>query len=398
MDLAAKELGMDPVEIRRKNMIPAGAFPHEQGIIGQDFIALVYDSGNYPATLDKALQMIGYDQFVKQELPRLRAEGKHVGIGVTCFTEGSAVGPYEGARVTVESSGKVSLVTGVGTQGQGHFTSFAQIVADQLGVDVRDVRVVTGDTAQFHWGTGTFASRGATVAGNAVNAAAASVRGKILKHASKALGTPEEELEIVQGQVRVADIPDKSISLSELAISANPMRGSVEPGTEPGLESTQYFGPKFGATGAGTVAMIVEVDPETMLVEVKRFVIAHDCGTVLNPLIVDGQVHGGVSMGIGQSFYEQLVYDENGQLLNASFADYLLPRSTDMPHIEIGHLNTPSPLNPMGSKGVGEAGAIPTPACFAQAVENALADYKLEILETPLSPNRLFELLPAAHH
>jgi len=264
-------------------------------------------------------------------------------------------------------------------------------------VDVRDVRVVTGDTAQFHWGTGTFASRGATVAGNAVNAAAASVRTKILKHASKALGAPEEELEISNGQVRVADIPGKSISLSELALQANPMRGSVEPGTEPGLESTQYFGPKYGATAAGTVAMIVEVDPETMMVEVKRFVIAHDCGTVLNPLIVDGQVHGGVSMGIGQSFYEKLVYDENGQLLNASFADYLLPRSTDMPHVEIGHLSTPSPLNPMGSKGVGEAGAIPTPACFVQAVENALADYKLEILETPLSPNRLFELIQAAN-
>ncbi len=393
MDLAAQELGTDPVEIRRKNMIPAGAFPHEQGIIGQDFAQLIYDSGDYPATLEKARQMIGYDKFVKEEQPRLRAEGKHVGIGVACFTEGTAVGPYEGARVTVESSGKVSLVTGVGTQGQGHFTSFAQIVADQLGVDVRDVRVVTGDTAQFHWGTGTFASRGATVAGNAVNAAAASVRAKILKHASKALGTPEEELEIVKGQVRVADIPEKSISLSELALRANPMRGSVEPGTEPGLESTQYFGPQYGATAAGTVAMIVEVDTDTLLVEVKRYVIAHDCGTVLNPLIVDGQVHGGVSMGIGQSFYEKLVYDENGQLLNASFADYLLPRSTDMPHVEIGHLCTPSPLNPMGSKGVGEAGAIPTPACFVQAVENALADYGLEILETPLSPNRLFELL-----
>jgi len=393
MDLAAQELGMNPVEIRRKNMIPPDAFPHEQGIIGQDFAQLIYDSGDYPATLEKARQMIGYDQFIKEEQPRLRAEGKHVGIGVACFTEGTAVGPYEGARVTVESSGKVALVTGVGTQGQGHFTSFAQIVADQLGVDVRDVRVVTGDTAQFHWGTGTFASRGATVAGNAVNAAAASVRAKILKHASKALGTPEEELEIVQGQVRVADIPEKSISLSELALRANPMRGSVEPGTEPGLESTQYFGPQYGATAAGTVAMIVEVDTDTLLVEVKRFVIAHDCGTVLNPLIVDGQVHGGVSMGIGQSFYEQLVYDEGGQLLNASFADYLLPRSTDMPHIEIGHLCTPSPLNPMGSKGVGEAGAIPTPACFVQAVENALADYKLEILETPLSPNRLFELM-----
>jgi carbon-monoxide dehydrogenase large subunit len=393
MDVAAKELGMDPVEIRRKNMILPNAFPHEQGIIGQDFIQLIYDSGDYPATLEKARAMIGYEKFVKEEQPRLRAQGKHVGIGIACFTEGTAVGPYEGARVTVESSGKVSLVTGVGTQGQGHFTSFAQIVADQLGVDVRDVRVVTGDTAQFHWGTGTFASRGATVAGNAVNAAAASVRAKILKHASKALGAPEKELEIVNGQVRVADIPEKSVSLSELALLANPMRGSVEPGTEPGLESTQYFGPKYGATAAGTVAMIVEVDTDTMLVEVKRFIIAHDCGTVLNPLIVDGQVHGGVSMGIGQSFYEKLIYDENGQLLNASFADYLLPRSTDMPHVEIGHLNTPSPLNPMGTKGVGEAGAIPTPACFVQAVENALADYKLEILETPLSPNRLFELL-----
>jgi len=177
-------------------------------------------------------------------------------------------------------------------------------------------------------------------------------------------------------------------------VKANPMRGSVEPGTEPGLESTDYFGPKYGATASGAVAMIVEVDPETMLVEVKRFVIAHDCGTLLNPMIVDGQIHGGLSMGIGNAFFEQLIYDENGQLLNASLMDYLLPRSTDMPpRIEIAHLETPSPLNPLGTKGVGEAGAIPIPAVFVQAVENALADSGLEILETPLSPNRLFELL-----
>ncbi len=393
LDAAAKELGMDPTEIRQKNMIPPDAFPREQGIIGQDFAQLIYDSGNYAATLEKAKAMIGYDQFIKVEQPRLRAEGKHVGIGVACFTEGTAVGPYEGARVTVETSGKVSLATGVGTQGQGHFTSFAQIVAEQLGVDVSDVHVVTGDTAQFHWGAGTFASRGLTIAGNATNAAASKVRTKILKLASKVLEAPEDELELKDGQVRVADIPGKAISLGDLAVLANPMRGAVEPGTEPGLEATDYFGPKYGATAAGTVAMIVEVDPETMLVEIKRFVIAHDCGIIVNPLIVDGQVHGGVSMGIGQSFYEQLVYDENGQLLNASLMDYLLPRSTDMPpRIEIGHLSTPSTLNPMGTKGVGEAGAIPTPSCFVQAVENALADYKLEILETPLSPNRLFEL------
>jgi CO/xanthine dehydrogenase Mo-binding subunit len=313
------------------------------------------------------------------------------------FVETTGVGPYEGARVTVEASGKVSVVTGVGTQGQGHFTSFAQVVADQLGVDVRDVRVVTGDTAQFHWGTGTFASRGAVVAGNAVNAAASNVRSKILKLASKVLDAPEEELELIDGQARVADIPEQSISLGELAVLANPLRGAVEPGTEPGLESTDYFGPKTCATAFGVVGIIVEVDPETMLVEIKRLVIAHDCGTVLNPMIVDGQIHGGLSLGIGNSFYEQLIYDENGQLLNASFMDYLLPRSTDMPpQIEIGHLETPSPLNPMGSKGVGEAGALPVPAAFAQAVEDALADHNVEILETPLSPNRLFEVLQAA--
>ena len=197
----------------------------------------------------------------------------------------------------------------------------------------------------------------------------------------------------MDGMVRVADIPEKGISLGELAIKANPMRGSVEPGTEPGLESTQYFGPKYGATAAGTVAMIVEVDPDTLLVEIKKYIIAHDCGTVLNPLIVDGQIHGGVSMGIGQSFYEKLAYDTNGQLLNANLGDYLLPRATDMPPIEIGHLNTPSPLNPMGSKGVGEAGAIPTPAAFVQAVENALASLGVEIMEAPLSPNRLYEMV-----
>jgi carbon-monoxide dehydrogenase large subunit len=379
MDLAAKELGIDRADIRRRNFIPPDAFPHYHVVIDQAFEELIFDSGDYEPALDKAMAMIGYDQFIEEEQPRLRAEGRHVGLGLASFVETTGVGPYEGARVTVESSGKVSVVTGVGTQGQGHFTSFAQVVADQLGVDVTDVRVVTGDTAQFHWGTGTFASRGAVVAGNAVNAAASNVRAKVLRLASKVLDAPEEELELVDGQVRVADIPRQTISLGELAVLANPLRGAVEPGTEPGLESTDYFGPKTCATAFGVVSMIVEVDPETMLVEIKRLVIAHDCGTVLNPMIVEGQIHGGMSMGIGNSFYEKLAYDENGQLLNASFMDYLLPRSTDMPpQIEIGHLETPSPLNPMGSKGVGEAGAIPIPSAFAQAVEDALADYNVE--------------------
>ena len=393
LDLAAKELGMDRLEIRKKNLIPPDAFPYEHKIIDQAFAPLIYDSGNYAATLEKAAAMIGYEEFLKEEQPRLRAEGKHVGLGIVPFVETTGVGPYEGARVTVETDGRVSVATGVGTQGQGHFTSFAQIVADQLGVSPRDVRVVTGDTSEFHWGTGTFASRGAVVAGNAINAAAASVRKKVLALASKVLDTPEEELELVDGLVRVAGLPDQSVGLGELAVMANPLRGAVEPGTEPGLEATDYFGPQYGAVANGAHALILEVDPETMMIEIKRYVTVEDCGTVLNPLIVDGQIHGGVALGIANSYYEQLIYDENGQLLNASLADYLIPTATEIPRVEIGHEVTPSPLNPIGSKGVGEGGTIPVPSAFAQAIEDALSDYGLEVLEMPLSPNRLFELV-----
>jgi len=393
VDLAAKELGMDRVEIRKRNFIPPDAFPYNHQIIDQAFAPLHFDSGNYLATLEKATDMIGYEQFVKEEQPRLRAEGRHVGIGIVSFVETTGVGPYEGGRVTVEASGKISVATGVGTQGQGHFTSFAQVVADQLGVSPRDVRLVTGDTLEFHWGTGTFASRGSVVAANAIHAAAVNVRAKVLKLASKVLETPEEQLELVDGLVRVADTPQKSIGLGELAVLANPLRGAVEPGTEPGLESTDYYGPQYGATANGSHAMIIEVDPETMMVDIKRYVAVEDCGTMLNPLIVDGQVHGGVALGIGNSYYEQLIYDENGQLLNASLADYLIPTASEIPRMEVGHEETKSPLNELGSKGAGEAGCIPTPALFAQALEDALADYGIEITETPMSPNKLFELL-----
>jgi len=393
LDIAAKELGIDRVEIRKRNLLPPDVFPYNNEIIDQAFVPLVYDSGNYLPVLEKAAEMIGYEQFIKEEQPRLRAEGRYVGIGIVSFIETTGIGPYEGARVTVETSGRVSVATGVGTQGQGHFTSFAQIVADQLGVSPDDVDIVTGDTSQFHWGTGTFASRGAVVAGSAIYAAASTVREKVLKLASKVLETPEEELELEDGEVRVADIPEQSISLGELAVLANPLRGAVEPGTEPGLEATSYFGPKYGATASGVHAMILEVDPETMMVEIKRYILVEDCGTVINPLIVEGQLHGGVALGVGNSYYEQLIYDENGQLLNASFADYLIPTAYEVPRMEIAHLETPSPLNPLGSKGVGEGGAIPVPAVFAQALEDALSDYGIEILETPLSPNKLFELL-----
>jgi len=397
MDLAAKELGISPVEIRRLNFIQPDDFPKDNKIIYQDFTPLVYDSGNYDPVLAQALEKIGYQEFVREKQPKLRAEGRYVGIGVVTYVEGTGIGPYEGARVQVQPSGKVSVVTGVGTQGQGHFTSFAQIVAEQLGVEVSDIHVVTGDTDQFHWGTGTFASRGTVVAGNAINAAANDVRRKILARASALYGVGEDALELSGGRVYVRDDPDRGVTLGELAAQANPLRGAVTPGTEPGLESTNYFGPATGATASGAHAMIVEIDPETFTIDIQKYVVVHDAGKVINPLLLDGQVHGGVAQGIGNAFFEQLIFDEQGQLLTGTFMDYLLPTSLDVPSIEIGHEETPSPLNPLGVKGAGEAGAIPVGPLFCQAVENALQIEGLELLEIPLSPSRLWEIIRAHH-
>jgi aerobic carbon-monoxide dehydrogenase large subunit len=391
LDLAAREIGLDPVEIRRRNLLAPDRFPHNHQIMFQDSAPLIYDSGDYRPALDQAAEIIGYDD-VCREQPRLRAEGKYIGVGIACYVEGTGIGPYEGARVTVEPSGIVRVATGVGTQGQGHYTVFAQIVADALGVDVTQVQVVTGDTREFQWGTGTFASRGAVVAGSACHAAAMGVRQKIFELASRLMNRPEADLELRDGRVWIRDSHEESVPLGELAAKANPLRGAVRPGTDPGLESTAYFGPDRGSTASGVHAVLIEVDPETAMVRVKRYVVVHDCGTIINPLLVEGQIHGGVAHGIGNAFYEQLVYDDTGQLLNASFMDYLLPTATDVPPIETAHRETPSPFNPMGLKGVGEAGCIPTGAAFAQAIEHALGG-GLEILEIPLSPNRLFHML-----
>ncbi|HVR97573.1 MAG TPA: molybdopterin cofactor-binding domain-containing protein, partial [Thermoanaerobaculia bacterium] len=396
MDLAARELGIDLMEIRRRNFLRPDEFPHDHVIIYQDFAPLYYDSGNYEPVLDQTLERIGWETFRKEEQPRLRAEGRHVGIGVVAYVEGTGIGPFEGARVQVQNGGKVTVVTGVGTQGQGHYTVLAQVAAEQLGVQVTDVDVVTGDSDQFHWGTGTFASRGAVVAGNAVHEAAKNVREKAIRLAAEKLGVAEDQVELVDGKAQVVGEPGRAIALGELAKLANPMRGAVKPGTEPGLEATRYFGPFRGATASGCHAMIVEVDPETMQLEILKYVVVHDCGRVINPLLVDGQVHGGVAQGIGNAYFEQLVYDDTGQLLNASFMDFLLPTSLDVPRVEVGHEETVSPLNPLGTKGAGEAGAIPVGALFAQALEDALAVPGLEILEIPLKPSRLWEIVEAA--
>ena len=394
LDIAARELRIDRTEIRRRNFIQPAQFPYDNQVIFQDFAPLVYDSGNYEPALDKAMELIGYEEFFRKTKPEARAAGRHLGLGLVCYVEGTGIGPYEGARVQVQSNGRVSVATGIGTQGQGHYTVYAQIVADQLGVAVTDVDIITGDTDQFHWGAGTFASRGAVVAGNAINAAAGNVRQKIIRMASAELdNVAEEHLELVNGHVQIKGAPASAIPLGQLAQRANPMRGAVQPGTEPGLESTDYFGPRYGATASGVHAMIVEIDPETMALKILRYVIIHDCGNVINPLILDGQIHGGAAQGIGNAFYEKLSYSPDGQLLSGSFMDYLVPTAMEIPRLAVDHVVTPSPLNPLGTKGAGEAGAIPVGPLFAQAIEDALEETGIEILEIPLSPSRLWTMV-----
>ncbi len=396
IDLAARELGLDPTAMRRRNLIPPDRFPYHHGLIYQDFEPLIYDSGNYEPCLDKALEAIAYDRFIQHEQPRYRNEGRWVGIGVVTYVEGTGIGPYEGAHVSVDTQGRIHMATGVGTQGQGHYTAFAQLVADQLGVSPADVKVTTGDTNLFRWGAGTFASRGAVVAGNAIYQAACAVRAKALRIAADLLEAREADLEFADGHVQVQGAPAARIALGEIAAASNPMRGVAKYGSAPGLEATAYYGPERGTTANGVHAMILEVDRGTYDLTIHRYVVVHDCGTVINPLILDGQIRGGVAQGIGNAFYEDLHFDEQGQLANASFMDYLMPTATEIPDLEVHHLVTPATENPLGVKGAGEAGAIPVGALFAQAIENAMADTGIEILSVPLSPKALYALHRAA--
>src|SRR6266849_561924 len=326
-----------------------------------------------------------------------RGEGRHVGMGIACYVDGSGIGPYEGCRVTVEPTGKVYAATSVGTQGQGHFTAFAQIIADALGVALEDVTVTTGDSGAFGWGTGTFASRAAVVAGNAVHLAAQAVREKALKVAASKLEARVEDLVLADGRVSVRGVPRKSMTLADVAVASNPLRGTIpEDWEQPGLEASRYFAPPRGTFPNGVHAAILEVDPDTGMLNILKYVVVHDCGRVINPMILEGQIRGGVAQGIGGAFYERLVYDESGQLLTQTFMDYLLPTAMEIPPIEIAHLESPSPLNPLGVKGAGEAGVIPVIALFAQAIDDALSDFGIRITEMPLSPNRLRELVRAA--
>ena len=396
LDRAARELGVDRAEIRRHNLIQPDEFPYEVGLIYQDNAPVQYDSGNYPRCLQRAVDAIGYSGWAARQAAD-RAAGRYLGLGIACYVEGTGIGPYEGCRVTVEPSGRVSVATGVGTQGQGHQTTLAQLVADALGVAPRDVVVRTGDTAAFGWGTGTFASRAAVVAGTATALAAQAVREKARLVAASLLEARPDEIELDAGRAFVRGVPARAIPLGEVAAAANPLRFAMPAEWEgPGLEATRYFAPPRATFSNGVHACVVEVDPDTGMLVIHRYVVVHDCGRVLNPMIVEGQIHGGVAQGLGGAFWEKLVYDPQGQPLATTFMDYVLPTAAEMPPLEVVHEETPSPLNPLGVKGAGEAGVIPVAAVIAQAVEDALRPFGIHIAEMPLSPDRVRRLVADA--
>ncbi len=396
VDLIARRLGLDPIEVRRRNLIPAEATPYRVGMPYRDGVDIVYDRTDFPGQLDRALELFGYREWRRRQ-QEARAEGLSIGIGVSTYLEGSGYGPHEGAVVRVDPTGHVTVDTGARTHGQGLETTLAQICADQLGVRFEDVTVRTGDTGLIQHGVGTFASRSAVTAGSAVGLAARRLRDKVLAVAGELLEIDPSDLDIQDGRVVARGAPGKSVTLREVARAAAPgPRCRVPDGTAPGLQSEHYFVPPTVTFGSGTHVVAVEVDEETGAVRLLRYVTVDDCGQMLNPTIVEGQVHGGVAHGIGNALYEEVVYDDRGQLLTGTYLDYLLPTAREVPAIEVGHQEFPSDRNPFGIKGVGEGGAVSPPAAIANAVVDALFPLPVNVTHVPLTPERLYRLIREA--
>jgi aerobic carbon-monoxide dehydrogenase large subunit len=397
MDAIASALGLDRTVVRERNFITPDEMPYDHGLIFQDGRPLIYDSGDYPAELVKLKALVGWDSFPALQA-EARSQGRRLGIGLACYVEGTGVGPYEGAHVVVETSGKVKVATGLTSQGQGHQTVFAQIVADELGVPISDVSVTTGDTRAFGYAVGTFASRAAVMSGSAVALAARAARAKAIKVAAAALEASPDDLAsaIALGTVAVLSNPLR-YAFDEAAKAATQFAGGagfdvppVADGESPGLEGREFFSPLRSTFASGMHAVIIETDPDTAEIKILRYCVVHDCGMLINPRIVEGQIHGGVAQGVGGALYERMAYDSTGQLQNASFMDFLMPYVSEVPDgIEIDHLETPSPLNPLGIKGAGEAGVIPGAAVFASAISDAEG---FPITAMPISPSDLFEL------
>lgn len=396
VDMVAGYLKEDPAVVRRKNLIPGELMPYDMGMLYRDGGRLVYDSGDYPAQFDKALALADYAGF-RERQDRARAEGRFLGIGLSAHVEGSGFGPHEGATVRIDQSGHVIVHSGSNPHGQSHETVLSQVAADALGISPDHITVRAGDTALIAHGGGTFASRSAVTAGSAVHGAALKVREKMLTIASELLEVSRQDLMLEDGRVEVKGVPGSSLSFAEIAEAAAPGPGSRLPeGMDPGLEETDYYVPPTVTYSSGTHVAVVEVDPETGMVRVLEYYVVDDCGQILNPTVVDGQQHGGVAHGIGNALLEEVIYDESGQLLNASFMDYLLPTAADVPSVTVEHEAHLSPLNPLGIKGAGEGAAVSPPAAIANAIIDALRPLEIGITEMPMSPARIWRAIQTA--
>jgi carbon-monoxide dehydrogenase large subunit len=397
LDLAAERLELDRVAIRERNLIQPGEFPYDVGLVSRDGGPRRYDSGNYPECLRRLVQAVGWDGGRAQQ-EQARAEGRWLGMGLALFVEDTGLGPYEGIRVRVDSTGEVFVFSGASSQGQSHETTLAQIVADGLSLPLERVTVVPGDTAGIAYGVGTFASRIAVLAGTSAAQAAGEVRTKALAVAASQLEAAAEDLVLEEGRIAVRGAPGRGMTLAEVAtVASTPRPGYAMPaGMDPGLEATAYVSVSQSTYSSGAHAAVVEVDPETGLVKILRYVAVDDCGTVINPMIVEGQVHGGIAHGIGNALLEEVVYDDAGQLMTGTLMEYALPRAADVPPFEVHHVVTPSPLNPLGVKGAGEGGTLPAPAAIANAVADALRPLGVEVTEMPLTCERLWRRVQAS--
>jgi carbon-monoxide dehydrogenase large subunit len=390
VDQAARELGLDRVELRRRNTLRLDEMPYDAGITYRDGSPLVMDAGDLIGCLDAAVAAIGAGGTAVGDAPR---DGKRRGIGIAAYVEGTGIGPEEWADVHVESSGGVTVRVGVPSQGQGHATILAQLAADELALAVDRITVLAGDTEAIPEAGATIASRTAVVVGNAVARAAATVRELALDQGSELLEAARQDVHLEDGAVRVVGSPASAVGLEQVAASLETRADGAGPSE---LRARESFRPPSVTFSNGVHAALVAVDPEIGEVRVERYVVAHDCGRVINPRILEGQIVGGVVQGLGGALLEELIHSEDGQLLNGTFMDYGLPRSTDTPSVEVIHLETPSARNPLGIKGAGEAGTIAVAAAVASAVEEALRDEGVVVTSVPLTPERVLELIASA--
>ncbi len=396
LDVAARDSGLDRAEIRRLNLISVEQMPYEKPLKTRSGSTVKYDSGDYQTCQTMALEMIGYHQF-RHRQQTAKEQGQYLGIGIANGIKGTGRGPFESAVVRVGRSGDVTVYTGATAMGQGLKTVFTQIAADALGSRPSSIRIVAGDTGTISLGQGGFASRQTVTAGSAVHLAAVNIRKKALHVASHLLEVPEEDLSITDGRIYITDSPSDSVTLAELAEALAGAPGYALPAdVEPGLEAQIHFSPPDLVYSNTTHAVEVEVSPNTGVTTIHRYVVANDCGRMINPTLVEGQIHGGVVHGIGNALFEQMIFDENAQPLTTNFGDYLLPTITEVPYIEITHMESPSPLNPLGVKGVGESGVVPAAAVIVSAIEDALSPWGIRINEYPVTPMLVVDLITSA--